>query len=164
MKIIIFLFTFTYAAYSVAAPTIDDSTALFYTEKVKENTYVSQLVKNKEKWIYILSQIESGNNDWLNVAQSLREHTDASATRGLIYAVSFALKNSPNNVLSILGDKYSVKEVCGSPFIEEDIEYELGFLKALRKKVMYSSYKGNGNQKKTCLKNIDHQIDMFKDF
>ena len=101
--------------------------------KMGEKNYLMRLVDDPEKWIYLLYKIESGNNEWLAVAEMLRSVSDAATTKTLTYTMSFALKNSPENVLGLLGKYYSVTEVCGSPFIEEDIHYELGFLKSHQK-------------------------------
>ncbi|WP_353669137.1 hypothetical protein [Marinomonas sp. THO17] len=117
------------------------------------------LYNQPEKWAYVLGQIETGAKPWLNIADLLKAHSDAATTRGLNYAMFFALKNAPSNVLTVLGKHYSVKEVCVSPFIENELEYELGFLKTIRNRLIKTTTVSN--EKASCLASIEQQISDF---
>ncbi len=133
---------------------------LLHADASGEKDFVQHIIHNKKDWTYILSQITSGDTAWLQVAEYLKDHSDASATSALNYAVSHALKNTPDNVLAILGRQYSVKKICRSPFIEENIDYEAGFLKAIRSAVTTSTYRGEN--KARCLNHIRYHLQQIR--
>lgn len=133
---------------------------LLHANTVGEKDFVQHIIHNKKDWTYILNQITSGDPAWLQVAEYLKGHSDASTTSALHYAVSHALKNAPDNVLAILGRPYSVKKICRSPFIEENIDYELGFLKAIRNAVTTSAYRGEN--KARCLNQIRYHLQQIR--
>ena len=137
----------------------DPENIIIKAKKMGEKNYVSYLLGSPEKWNYVLLNIEDGNNKWLTVARMLRHYTDASATAALKYSVSIALKNAPEHVLAILGKEYTVQEICGSPFIEEDIQDELGFLRTIKYRV--ENTKNETKHKQACLNNIDQQITVL---
>ncbi len=153
--ILLFIFIYSGLATACGQPIRADA-IMEYADSTGEKEYVLRLRDRKERWAYILSKIESGDKTWLKVAEILKRNADAAMTKELTYTVSFALKNSPEQVLGILGGQYSVKEICGSPFVEENIHFEQGFLKTIKNKVENADYQGQ--QKAICLDNINHQI------
>ncbi len=163
MKIFIFLFILTFGGFTMACPqVIHPESVMMNSDESEAKEHVINLINNKPKWIYVLSEIENGNKEWLEVAEYLRNYSDASATKELIYSMAFALKNSTDNVLAILDGGYSVNEICSSPFIEENIHYELGFLSAIKENVKNSNFDGINKEK--CLKNIGHQISIINQY
>ena len=157
MKHIFLVGMLVFSGFVLACLDVSDPDVVIQdAKKIGEKNYLMHLVDDPEKWIYVLYKIESGNNAWLTVAEMLRSVSDAATTQALVYSMSFALKNAPENVLARLDKHYSVKAVCGSPFIEEDMHYELGFLKTIRHKVKQAKFKGENQAR--CLNHITQQI------
>lgn len=67
----------------------------------------------------VMNGIATGDSLWLNVAEKLTP-ASAVAEASLSIALASALTHSPNKVLSLLGTKYPVDEVCGIPFLKAD--------------------------------------------
>ena len=67
----------------------------------------------------VMNGIASGDSAWLEVARQL---TPASATAAASFSIALAsaLPRSPDGVLSALGTKYPVNDVCGIPFLRPD--------------------------------------------
>lgn len=67
----------------------------------------------------VMNGISTGDSSWLEVA---REITPASATSAasLSIALASALPRSPERVLTLLGPKYPVADVCSIPFLRPD--------------------------------------------
>ena len=67
----------------------------------------------------VMNGISTGDSSWLEVA---REITPASATSAatLSIALASALLRSPERVLTLLGRKYPVADVCSIPFLRAD--------------------------------------------
>jgi hypothetical protein len=67
----------------------------------------------------VMNGIATGDSAWLEVASML---TPASATAeaSLSIALASALPRSPARVLSLIGEKYPLEEVCGIPFLRPD--------------------------------------------
>ncbi len=67
----------------------------------------------------VMSGIATGDSLWLQVADKLTP-ASAAAEATLSIALASALPHSPDKVLSLVGDKYPVEEVCGIPFLKGD--------------------------------------------
>src|SRR6185436_3035596 len=67
----------------------------------------------------VTNGIASGDSIWLEVADRIVP-ASASAEASLSIALSSALLRSPAKVLTLLGEKYPVEEVCGMPFLKAD--------------------------------------------
>jgi len=67
----------------------------------------------------VTNGIATGDSIWLEVADRIVP-ASASAEATLSIALSSALLRSPAKVLSLLGEKYPVEEVCGMPFLKAD--------------------------------------------
>ena len=67
----------------------------------------------------VMNGIATGDSTWLEVASRL---TPASATAeaSLSIALASALPRSPARVLTLIGEKYPLEEVCGIPFLRPD--------------------------------------------
>ena len=67
----------------------------------------------------VMNGIASGDSAWLEVARQL---TPASATAAASFSIALAsaLPRAPDGVLSALGTKYPVNDVCGIPFLRPD--------------------------------------------
>src|ERR1700730_3628328 len=67
----------------------------------------------------VTSGIATGDSLWLQVADKLIP-ASAAAEATLSIALASALPRSPDRVLTLLGRKYPVEEVCGMPFLKAD--------------------------------------------
>ena len=73
----------------------------------------------------ITKKIETGSEEWLEVARLLMPGCDGAAALGLEYAVARALPKAPRRVLELLSDSkddqsgtFAVDLICLSPYIE----------------------------------------------
>jgi hypothetical protein len=67
----------------------------------------------------VLNGIATGDSVWLDVADKLTP-ASASAEASLSIALASALPRSPRRVLSLLGPKYPLEEVCAIPFLKPE--------------------------------------------
>jgi hypothetical protein len=67
----------------------------------------------------VMNGIATGDSAWLEVASKIRP-ASATAEASLSIALASALPRSPAIVLSLLGEKYPLEEVCGIPFLRAD--------------------------------------------
>jgi hypothetical protein len=67
----------------------------------------------------VTNGIATGDSVWLDVASALVP-ASAAAEASLSIALASALLRSPARVLTMLGPKYPVEEVCGMPFLKAD--------------------------------------------
>lgn len=75
-------------------------------------------------WDEVIEQIETGDPQWLAVAQALRPGTDAGSAEALMITISQALPNAPANVLRIVNTdahdqrSFNIERVCSASLIE----------------------------------------------
>ena len=90
---------------------------------------------NTDNFGAVLDGIASGDERWLIVGYRLRNESDAGVTSMLRESFAMALIPAPSLVLKTQKEgrlKYSVEELCGSPFIDEpQIGFATFFSKAL---------------------------------
>jgi hypothetical protein len=67
----------------------------------------------------VMNGIETGDSAWLEVADKITPASGA-AEASLAIALASALPRSPVRVLSLLGPKYPVEEICGIPFLKPE--------------------------------------------
>lgn len=67
----------------------------------------------------VMSGIATGDSAWLEVARRLTP-ASASAAASLTIALASALPRAPGRVLTLLGPKYPVEDVCNIPFLEPE--------------------------------------------
>ncbi|HMI43852.1 MAG TPA: hypothetical protein VK516_09525, partial [Gemmatimonadaceae bacterium] len=67
----------------------------------------------------VMNGVETGDSAWLQVAANITPASGA-AEASLSIALASALPRSPERVLALLGPKYPVEDVCGSPFLKPD--------------------------------------------
>jgi hypothetical protein len=93
-------------------------------------------------WFQVLSNIEKGKNEWLEVAIFLKPGSDAGMSTDLDFAVARALPTNPVAVLSLVETeehgigKFGLNDVCTCPFIEEDPDVENRYLKAAERALL----------------------------
>jgi len=82
-------------------------------------TVVKQLQSGSGRsWKNLLSNIESGNGEWLQVAVAIRPGVDASTGEDLTFAIASALRKNPVTVLKLIGPGFPLEHVCDVPLIE----------------------------------------------
>jgi hypothetical protein len=69
-----------------------------------------------ERWRFILKQIETGDSQWLSVANELRAASDASYSEDLNFSVATALTKNPSGVLRL--KNFELESVCDVPYLE----------------------------------------------
>ena len=88
--------------------------------KLRGATGVSRRIDSDENFgRSVTNGIATGDSSWLEVAKEITP-ASAAAEASLSIALASALNRAPARVLSLLGDKYSVEEVCGMPFLRAD--------------------------------------------
>jgi hypothetical protein len=113
---------------------------------------------NAEKgsqWRDVIHGIETGSQDWLDVAKKLLTATDAGRTEDLYFALSLALTRNAAGVLSMVGAELSIDSVCSVPYIEpteKTVRTHRARVRNALRKVMSGEL---ASQKKACLSAID---------
>ena len=79
----------------------------------------SLLARRSEKEA-LFARIEAGDPTWLEIARRLRPVSDASLSLALNYSVARALPRTPGRVLALIGQGFTLDDVCTSPFIEPE--------------------------------------------
>ena len=88
--------------------------------KLRGATGVSRRIDSDENFgRSVTNGVATGDSSWLEVAKEITP-ASAAAEASLSIALSSALNHAPARVLSLLGDKYPVEEVCGMPFLRAD--------------------------------------------
>jgi hypothetical protein len=67
----------------------------------------------------VTAGITTGDSLWLRVAEELSP-ASAAAEATMSIALASALTRAPERVLTLVGNKYPVEEVCGIPFLKGD--------------------------------------------
>jgi hypothetical protein len=67
----------------------------------------------------VTAGIATGDSLWLRVAEEISP-ASAAAEATMSIALASALTRAPERVLSLVGNKYPVEEVCGIPFLKGD--------------------------------------------
>ena len=67
----------------------------------------------------VMNGIETGDSAWLEVADKITPASGAAAAT-LSIALASALPHAPARVLSLLGPKYPVDDVCSIPFLKPE--------------------------------------------
>lgn len=67
----------------------------------------------------VMNGIETGDSAWLEVADKITPASGA-AEASMAIALASALPRSPERVLSLIGPKYPVEDVCGIPFLKPE--------------------------------------------
>ncbi len=121
------------------------------------------LYDDEKKWHDLLRNIASGDKEWLKVAFSLREGSDAGASEMLILAVGEALEHNPENVFKFTLDSFILNQICGGPDVD-DIRYnsyELS-IEAVNKRIEKVSSVKDENLKEKCDECLRHLSDAKK--
>jgi len=74
---------------------------------------LSEISSDPKQWAYVLSQIETGNADWVGAAIVLRPASDGGAASELDDSMFVALRRAPETVLLQAIPVFSLTVVCG---------------------------------------------------
>src|SRR6266849_3067422 len=94
-----------------------------------------RLWANEPQFEALCTFIESADPNWLEVARRLKSASDAAASLSLNYSVARALPVAPDRVLKLVGQGFTIDDICTSPYIEPQAgvaeRYEQRALRAL---------------------------------
>jgi hypothetical protein len=83
-----------------------------------KNVIAKMTAGGGSSWNHAITEIESGDANWLAIAKELRAGSDAGNTESIYVAVSHAALNAPARVLRMIGDAFPMAVVCTMPDIE----------------------------------------------
>jgi hypothetical protein len=111
-------------------------------------------------WENVLRGIESGNQQWLDVARALADGTDAGTSEDLQVALATALPNNPAGVLKLAGVQsfLSIDNLCGAPFIEPEPKVLKRYLRKAKTALETLKDKSVEQQRVRCLADIQAAI------
>ena len=95
-----------------------------------QNQQLIESTSDEKKYENFLSEIERGNKALISSSPLFIKKTDAAKSLSLKYALSKAVKNNPDEVMKLIPESFSIKEICTIPYIEESIEVELEHINA----------------------------------
>jgi hypothetical protein len=81
---------------------------------------VASLWRDEDAFSLVLDGIETGTDEWLDVAARLLPGADGSASLSLHYAVAYVLSRRPAAVLARVGRGFDLARICTSPYIEPE--------------------------------------------
>jgi hypothetical protein len=80
-------------------------------------------------WSGVLDQIETGNQDWIDLVPLLAPGTDAGTAEALVITLSRTLKTNAPGVLKVIADgAFTVADICADNDIEVPVTDYVGFL------------------------------------
>ena len=106
------------SAFADSVPSADEIRRQIKTEEAR--VVLTRLWATPAVFEEICRRIETGEADWLEVAQGLKPASDAAASLSLNYAVARALPVAPTRVLALINHGFSVQDICTSPFIDPE--------------------------------------------
>jgi hypothetical protein len=95
------------------------ATAVLSDIHTRGATAVVNDIWNKPAWSQILTNIETGQRQWLKVAVELHPGTDAGSSEMLTSAAGVALLHNPHDVLLRLGPELSIEGICTAPDVDD---------------------------------------------
>ena len=123
---------------------------------------IDEIFDKEPAWSWVLDQIATANDDWLEVAAMLREGTDAGASTMLRDAVNSALIISPEKVLTITVPRFEIWAICGraeafSSYKEsiEDLEKQIKAVQSINDPKL-------AQKRSECLKNLEESRPALK--
>jgi hypothetical protein len=96
-------------------------------------TAVVQAIDNGDAennpWSDVLDQIETGNQDWIDLVPLLAPGADAGTAEGLVITLSRTLKTNAPAVLKLIADgEFTVADICIDNDVEVPITDYIAFL------------------------------------
>ena len=79
---------------------------------------LTRLWNDQRQFDAVCDGIQTGDRRWLEVARLLKQASDAGSALSLNYSVARAIPRAPERVLRLIGDGFTVNDVCTSPYIE----------------------------------------------
>jgi hypothetical protein len=127
-------------------------------QAVGAKAVVDDLVKNNQ-WDKITTFMAQGQSNWISLAPSLAQGSDAGTSEDLGMALAFGLPKSPRAVLAAIdpqnGPVLGVDRVCGVPFIEGTISDVNGYIKQAIAAVSAVNDPSLAGVKAACLKDLN---------
>jgi len=107
------------------------------------------------QWEYVVNQIQAGSDAWLDVAEKIQPGTDAGSADELMIVMSTALAHNPARVLSMIGPKFPLEEICTVPFIEPSRQVIVNHKARIHAALKRVDSRELEEKKAGCLKSID---------
>jgi hypothetical protein len=179
MKKIVWIFfvsclvSFIYAAGARA----EDPEAARLIKEIKAKgakAVMAELIHNDDwsEFKKVCDKIETGKQEWLEVAKLLMPGTDGAATEDLGYSVALALPKAPRRVLALILETehdprwgFTVDNTCISPFIEPEpgvAEKHLMETENALESTNTHGWRKLDNLRLKCLKSIQKDISYSK--
>jgi hypothetical protein len=93
---------------------------LTHIHEVGAESYTEELWRDSPRWDMFLSRIDSGQREWLRVAQAIKPAADGAVAEQLLTSIAEALIENPPDVLRLLSPEggvstWRITTVCGGP-------------------------------------------------
>jgi hypothetical protein len=107
----------------------------------------------------VCSAIETGDAEWLTLAEKMLDYSDAGSTEDLLGSLGRAMQRKPERVLPLVGKTplLDVAHVC-VPFISDELPVRVQRGQLQRSRRAIARVKGLNTQKQACLQFIDEQL------
>lgn len=129
----------------------------------QSDTFVNSVLFEGGWSVYdsLIKQIESGEPKWLEVAELLRQHTDAGASEAIATALGNAIKNNPEAVLAMMSD-FEVKWSCSVPLIEPSKQEFINFVDLTLKSMSKVTDENLNTKKSICIEQLNAATQYYK--
>lgn len=129
---------------------------------------VAELYSKDEMWSFVLRNIATGAEAWLNVAITLHHGSDAGASEMVTLSIGEALESLPENVFRIALKEFPLKSICSGPDVDDKRfdSYELS-MAAINRRERRISAISNSNLKevgKECINYLEEAKVGIKKF
>jgi ribosomal protein S8E len=116
---------------------------------------VQQLAANGGQALeHVEDKIETGADEWLDVAVKIEPGTTAASREALPIILSRAMTHNPDRVLRMLNDTFKLEDICTVPFIEPTDAQVRRHVLALRSALRRVTTPDLQEKKKACLLEI----------
>lgn len=115
---------------------------------------LARLTKEPREFDALCAAVESGDRTWLKIASELRPFCNAAMGRLLTMSVARAIPNAPSNVLNLLGNAFSLSDLCTSPFPEGAHDAEMTYLNRAEDALQGMSVPALDMRRRECLDRI----------
>lgn len=159
-----FCFTFSFLCNVVHASQLNSTEILQKIENEGAKDVIKEL-RRKYLWEYCLQLVETGDKEWLKVAEALQKESDGAATLGLRYAISRALIHSPEIVLRMVNNYpgFYLFELCTIPYNEANPATVKEFVTKAEKQLMSVESQDLQSVKQECLVKIKELYELYKE-
>ena len=110
---------------------------------------------SESEWDNVLTNIDSGNAEWIALVPRLAKGTDGGNSEDLGIGLAYALPKNPKAVLKAIdpdnGPVLGVSRVCSAPFVEDTVKDIPAYIKRARAALTKVRDPALQDIKKACL-------------